>query len=194
MGSASGKCNFTFYYDTKVHHCKETRGKLEKIHYYQCGRSLVLDLDIPIDPERYKKKVCSIQPACSCSKEKVTLEIHNQIAFSKDYKPNKTYEYGAKQDVDTAYGFNYWLYEITREIWDLNPEFDLFISGLMPGKLFYDGLFIKKMAELMQRKIDFDDASVKGQPQFLAMLNNFIEYAEDLDEDSVVVNEISTRK
>lgn len=192
MGSASGKSNFTFYNDVKIHKCEEIRGKKkERIYFYQCGPCLTLDLNLVTYSDEYKKKVCCIQPSCDCSKKKVTLEIRNQMAISQRYKPNKTYEYKTRQDVNTANGFNYWLREITRSIWEEDKDFDIFISGLMPGKLFYDGYFIQKIAKLMQQKVDFNRMLVKNEPTFMEMLKNFIKYAAELKENSVVVNEIN---
>lgn len=192
MGSVNGKSKFSFYNDIKLHNCIEIRGKKkERIHYYQCQSGLTMDLHIVNEPSKYRKKVCCIQPDCSCSKNKVTLEIYNQMAISNRYKPCQTYEYKTRHDVFTNNGFNYWIREITRSIWNDDKEFEVFISGLMPGILFYDGGFIRKIAKKMQEELNFDLHLIKEQPEFLESLNNFIEFAMVLKDNSVVVNEIS---
>lgn len=195
MGVLNSKSKFMFYNDIKLHNCIEIRGKKkERAYYYQYLSGLTMDLNAVMDPSRYRKKVCFIQPDCSCSKNKVTLAIYKQIAISNYYKPCKTYEYKTRHDVITKNGFNYWIHEITRSIWENDKEFDSFISGLVPGLLFYDGIFIKKIAEKMLQKLNFDSPSIKDQPEFLESLNNFIDFAAELKDNSVVVNQITSNR
>lgn len=193
MGAANAKSEFSFYNNVKLHKCSEIQDKeQETIHYYQYLSGLTMDLDVVNNPEKYRKKVSCIQPKCNCSKKKVTLNIYKQVAISKRrFKPGMTYEYKTRRDVFTRNGFNWWIHEITRSTWTVDNEFDVFISGLMPGIVFYDGVFIRKIANKMLQEVDFNSARMIARPDFTRFLKTFIEYAVELKDNSVVVNEIS---
>lgn len=192
MGAANAKSTFTFYNDIKVHKCKNE--ETEKSVYYKYQSGLASDLAVVTFAEKYKKKIIRIPSNCTCSGNIVQLEIHKQMAVSNKYIPDQLYEYKTKQMVDTGFGFNYWLHSITRDIWQNDSEFDLFISGLVPGVLFYDGGFIGKITEKILQKLNFENPKIKTEPEFLDALKKFINYAQEMKTNSVVTNAIYWNK
>lgn len=190
MGAAYGKTDFTFYRDVKPHYCAENLLKREELFcYYQHGPCLTMELQLVNNRNRYVKKLGSIQPSCNCPEKKVRLFLEDQIAVSYMYKPNEVYEYETKQIVNTSNGYNRWLLEISRSLW-IEEEF---LPPLVPGIMFFDGLFIQQIAKKMQISIDFDCFLVRSEPEFEFYLKEFINFAVDLNENSFVVCEISNQ-
>lgn len=192
MGALGAKCAFTFYNDIEEHKCKSKR--MRKSVYYKSLSALTTDLNCVNASEKYQKKTVCIPSKCTCSGNIVQLQIHNQMAISHHYIPNVRYEYKTKQVVDTKPGFIYWLYNITRELWKNDSEFDMFISGLVPGVLFYDGVYIKKIARKIQQEGELERFIVRGELDFYDTLKKFIKYAEELNDNSVVTNYILKNK
>lgn len=191
MGAANAKCSFTFYDDIEVHKCENKKMKSSVYYKYQSG--LTTDLHVVNEAEKYRKKIIRYSSDCTCSGDIVQLEIYEQMAITNRYIPHERYEYKIKHVVDTGYGFVYWLHSITCGMRGNDNELDLFINGLVPGTLFYDGEFIRRIAAEIQQKLDFKKQIIKSEPKFLEALERFIEYAQKMKKNSVVTNVISSK-
>lgn len=120
------------------------------------------------------------------------MSVVNQLAKSFHFNPGVVYNYTDKIEINTDYGFNFWMFENTREIRSQSAFVDSFVGGLIPGILFYDGLYMVRIANECSPLSASDPSRIESSV-YKDHRSNFmklIEFCSDLTQDSLVVNKI----
>lgn len=169
------KSSFIFYYNTEVHICENE----ESSFYFQNGpyqRSIQ-------DSEYFSKKNMKIPSNCNCYA--VQLKTIDQTSISLQFQTNQYYNFEKFEILNTPFSFNNWFHE---EINFKNPTcLKLFRDSLTKGTLFYDGDFIRIVAEGI---LSNGWKPIYKNPIYSKVLEKFIQLATQLNSNCVVVNNL----
>lgn len=193
LNTAFAKCEFTIYNGVSEHKCEKRKWKYHT--FYEYNGNKIDQLDIVEIPEKYTKRKIRVQSDCNCEKT-VRLSVVRQAAKSFHFNPGVVYNYTDKIEINTDYGFTRWLYEITREIRTQSDFVDSFVAALVPGTLFYDGVFMRKISNACSPLPARDPYlnAIRKEEEHRRTFIKLLESCSDLTRDSFVVNKIFPRR
>lgn len=192
FNSAMSKCEFTIYKGVSEHKCEKRKWKYHTFYEY-AGSNKTDKLNVVESPRNYSRRRIHVQANCKCEKT-VRLSVVNQVAKSFHFNPGMVYNYTDKIQINTDYGFTCWVYENTRAIRSESEFVDSFVAALMPGTLFYDGVFMTRIANECSTLSAQDSSSLiesSEHEDHRCKFVKLIEFCSDLTRDSFVVNKIS---
>lgn len=190
FNSTLTKCEFTIYKGVSEHKCERNKWKYKTFYEYN-GSNKTDQLKVVENPENYTKRRIRVQAYCKCEKT-VRLNVVNQLAKSFDFDPGMVYNYTDKIEINTDYGFTFWLYENTRKIRSQSIFVDSFVASLMPGTTFYDAGYMTRIVDECSQ-LSEQRPHLLLTPEHVDHMCNFMKlkrFCSDLPKDSFVVNKI----
>lgn len=165
---------FHFYSNLTLHQCKSG---IKKNCYFQ---SQAYQRNIK-DSIKLKKKIINIPKDCGCENV-VQLQTIDETSISFKFQTNQFYNFESHQIIETFNGFNDWFFSNSEHL--THPVVKLFRDSLTKGRIFYDGLFIRTVAEEIKNLQPFYNHT------FSELLKQFTQLSLNLDQNCVVVNHL----